>query len=62
MRRHPEASRLIRHVLIGALLISIVGCGRKHYLAEYQFSEKALARGLFRGSGASSTSRRADGF
>lgn len=36
MRRHPEA-------LLIALLFIVTGCGRKHYLAEYQFSEKALA-------------------
>ena len=36
MRRHPEA-------FVFALLVAVSGCGRKHYLAEYQFSEKALA-------------------
>src|ERR1044071_9443522 len=36
MRRHPEA-------FVFALLVAASGCGRKHYLAEYQFSEKALA-------------------
>jgi hypothetical protein len=36
MRRHPEA-------FIFALLVAASGCGRKHYLAEYQFSDKALA-------------------
>src|SRR3954468_19961504 len=41
MRRHPEASRLTTAALLGAFLV--VGCGRKHYLAEYQFSEKSLA-------------------
>src|SRR4051812_3590993 len=41
MRRHPEASRSIIALIAGAVLIS--GCGRKHYLAEYQFSEKSLA-------------------
>src|ERR1051325_4566192 len=36
MRRHPEA-------FILALLVAVSGCGRKHYLAEYQFADKALA-------------------
>src|ERR1044071_6446579 len=36
MRRHPEA-------FVFALLVAASGCGRKHYLAEYQFSDKALA-------------------
>lgn len=42
MRRHPEASRFIKPLTLAGFLL-IVGCGRKHYLAEYQFSEKALA-------------------
>jgi hypothetical protein len=36
MRRHPEA-------FVFALLVAASGCGRKHYLAEYQFTDKALA-------------------
>jgi hypothetical protein len=43
MRRHPEASGFTRLIMVGALLLAVAGCGRKHYLAEYQFSEKALA-------------------
>ena len=42
MRRHPEASKY-GYLLAGALLLAVTGCGRKHHLAEYQFSEKALA-------------------
>src|SRR6478672_5264051 len=42
MRRHPDSSRMIK-ALTAAALIAAAGCGRKHYLAEYQFSEKALA-------------------
>ena len=43
MRRHPEAYRRISGLLACALFVAATGCGRKHYLAEYQFSEKALA-------------------
>jgi hypothetical protein len=51
MRRHPEASRNTRRrasfcassYLICALLATAAGCGPKHYLAEYQFTDKALA-------------------
>jgi hypothetical protein len=43
MRRHPEASSITRLALFGILLVAASGCGRKHYLAQYQFSEKALA-------------------
>jgi hypothetical protein len=43
MRRHPEASRITRTLLIAALLVAVSGCGPKHYLAEYQFAEKSLA-------------------
>jgi hypothetical protein len=43
MRRHPEAYRTIRQLALGGLLFIVAGCGRKHYLAEYQFTDKALA-------------------
>ena len=43
MRRHPEASRVIRALIISAAYLTLVGCGRKHYLAEYQFADKAVA-------------------
>lgn len=43
MHRHPEAFRITRGLLVGALFVAVAGCGRKHYLAEYQFSEKSLA-------------------
>jgi len=43
MRRHPGASRITSRFIIGFLLVAVAGCGRKHYLAEYQFSDKALA-------------------
>ena len=42
MRRHPEASRFIKTLTVAAVVV-VAGCGRKHYLAEYQFSDKALA-------------------
>jgi hypothetical protein len=42
MRRHPEASRIATKVFAGLLAVA-AGCGPKHYLAEYQFSDKALA-------------------
>jgi hypothetical protein len=43
MRRHPEAYTTVRGLLACALLVAVTACGRKHYLAEYQFSDKALA-------------------
>jgi hypothetical protein len=43
MRRHPEASTNLSRLLTCGLLIAAVGCGPRHYLAEYQFSDKALA-------------------
>jgi hypothetical protein len=43
MRRHHEASRFVRPIAAVALLITAAGCGRKHYLAQYQFSERTLA-------------------
>jgi hypothetical protein len=43
MRRHPEASTIIRRLLLGGLLLVVAGCGRKHYLGEYQFAGKSLA-------------------
>jgi hypothetical protein len=43
MRRHPEASRIIRGIAAAALLVVASACGRKHHLAEYQFAEKSLA-------------------
>ena len=44
MRRHPEAFQVTRRILPAALLVlAAAGCGRKHYLADYQFSEKSLA-------------------
>lgn len=42
MRRHPEASRIIQ-ALTAATLVVAAGCGPRHHLAEYQFSDKALA-------------------
>ena len=39
MRRHPEAFRLT--ALVGLLLIGLTaGCGRKHYLAQYSFTDR----------------------
>lgn len=43
MRRHPEAFPIHRGLLMAALLVTVAGCGRKHYLADYQFAEKSLA-------------------
>ena len=43
MRRHHEAFRFIGRVAIVALFVSAGGCARKHYLAQYQFSEHTLA-------------------
>ncbi|HET9425800.1 MAG TPA: hypothetical protein VFO55_10545 [Gemmatimonadaceae bacterium] len=43
MRRHPEAYLVARRLLLGGLLFIVSGCGRKHYLAEYQFADKSLA-------------------
>ena len=43
MRRHHEAFRFTRPVAIAALFVILAGCGRKHYLAQYQFSEHTLA-------------------
>jgi hypothetical protein len=43
MRRHPEAYRISRGLLIGGFLIATSACGPKHYLAEYQFTDKTLA-------------------
>ena len=42
MRRHPEAFRTA--TLVGLLLISLTAaCGRRHYLAQYSFSDRSLA-------------------
>jgi len=41
MRRHPGAFRSASLLLIGFTVLA--GCGRKHYLAEYQFAEKTMA-------------------
>lgn len=41
MRRHPEAFR--RLSIVALLLIATGGCARKHYLAQYQFTDKKLA-------------------
>jgi hypothetical protein len=43
MRRHHEASRVIRIVTTISLFGALGACGRKHYLAQYQFSERTLA-------------------
>jgi hypothetical protein len=43
MRRHHEASRFVRSITCVALVGVVAGCGRKHYLAQYQFSERTLA-------------------
>lgn len=43
MRRHPEAFQVARRLLIGGILVVAAGCGRKHHLAQYQFTDKALA-------------------
>ena len=43
MRRHPEASQVVRLLIAGGLLIAASGCGRKHYLAQYNFADKSLA-------------------
>jgi hypothetical protein len=43
MRRHHEASRIARTLAPIALLIFASSCARKHYLAQYQFSERTLA-------------------
>lgn len=43
MRRYPEASHIIRRSLIAGLLFVSAGCGRKHHLAQYQFSDRTLA-------------------
>jgi hypothetical protein len=43
MRRHPEALRSTYLLITGLFVMALTGCGRKHYLAEYQFSDKALA-------------------
>src|SRR5260370_2613614 len=44
MRRHHEAFRKVRAVAITLTVILLVAaCGRKQYLAQYQFSERTLA-------------------
>ena len=43
MHRHPEAFHVVRRYFIAAILLAAVGCSRKHYLAQYQFSDKTLA-------------------
>ena len=43
MRRHPEAYSIGCRLLAGILLLAATGCGRKHYLAEYQFENRSLA-------------------
>jgi hypothetical protein len=43
MRRHHEASRFVRPITTLALLSFAGACGRKHYLAQYEFSQRTLA-------------------
>jgi hypothetical protein len=43
MRRHPGAYSVTRRLVVTGFLIAASACGRKHYLAEYQFTDKALA-------------------
>src|SRR5262245_54413776 len=43
MRRHPEAYRFVRRLFAGAFLLTAASCGRKHYLADYQFENRSLA-------------------
>jgi hypothetical protein len=44
MRRHHEASGAARNISITlAVILLTTGCARKHYLAQYQFSERTLA-------------------
>lgn len=43
MRRHHEAFRAVRSLTITVAAIMIAGCSRKHYLAQYQFSDRTLA-------------------
>jgi hypothetical protein len=42
MRRHPEAFSSAR-IITGALLLAALGCGPKHYLADYRFAGSSLA-------------------
>jgi ABC-type uncharacterized transport system auxiliary subunit len=43
MHRHHEASRFIRPIAAITFLSFISACGRKHYLAQYEFSQRTLA-------------------
>jgi hypothetical protein len=43
MRRHPEASRILRRLAIIVLPCVTAGCAGRHHLAEYQFADKTLA-------------------
>jgi hypothetical protein len=44
MRRHHEAFRAVHRITVTlAVLILTAACARKHYLAQYQFSERTLA-------------------
>src|SRR3954452_4995174 len=43
MRRHPDSSRTPPRLIAATLLLISTGCGPRHHLAEYQFSEKSLA-------------------
>ena len=44
MRRHHEAFRAVRTTVLTLAVIGLTaGCGRKHYLAQYQFSDRTLA-------------------
>jgi hypothetical protein len=43
MRRHHEASRFVRPITTLALLSFAGACGSKHYLAQYEFSQRTLA-------------------
>ena len=44
MRRHHEAFRTARHITLTLAVIGLAtGCGRKHYLAQYQFSDRTIA-------------------
>jgi hypothetical protein len=44
MRRHHEAFRALRTITLTLTVIGLTtGCGRKHYLAQYQFTDRTIA-------------------
>src|SRR3989442_5666838 len=42
MSRHVTPRVVVRSIAIAAALVSLAACGRRHYLAQYQFADRTL--------------------